>query len=139
MCRLCKAIGQKPRDLWKNYGFCTMIIYQLKILAKNETVTMLQPPYSPDLAHANFFLFPKTENTNERRAFCYDWEGKRKIETEAVSDTKSPFQKSYEDWRECYWNNYQFELLSEFLPKVAEEIFSNRPFCWKYMSWGQIS
>ena len=30
----------------------------------------------------------KTENINERKAFCYDWGDKRKIKTGAVSDTK---------------------------------------------------
>ena len=30
-----------------------------EFLAKNKTVIMLQPPYSPDVANADFFLFPK--------------------------------------------------------------------------------
>ena len=38
---------------------------------------------------ANFFLFPKLNaNTDERKAFCYDWGDKRKIETGAVGDTR---------------------------------------------------
>ena len=46
------------------------------------------PPYSPALASADFFLFPKTEDTDERKVFCYNGEDKRKIETEATGDTK---------------------------------------------------
>ena len=38
-------------------------------LAKKKTVIMPQPPV---LASADFFLFPKAENTDERKAFCYD-------------------------------------------------------------------
>ena len=36
------------------------------------------------------WLFPlrKPEDTNGRKASCYDWEDKRKIETDAVGDTK---------------------------------------------------
>ena len=51
---------------------------------------MPQPPYSADLAPANFFLFNKTEDTDESKAFCYD---KGKIETEAVGDIKKRFSE----------------------------------------------
>ena len=34
------------------------------------------------------FPLPKTEDLYERKAFYYDWGDKRKIETEAVGDTK---------------------------------------------------
>ena len=33
------------------------------------------------------FLLPKTRNADKRKAFYYDWEHKRKIETRAVRDT----------------------------------------------------
>ena len=36
----------------------------------------------------DFFLFPKTEDTDERKAFCYDWGDKTEIRTEAVGDAK---------------------------------------------------
>jgi transposase len=32
-------------------------------LAKNETTIVPQPPYSPDLVPADFFLFPKLKST----------------------------------------------------------------------------
>ena len=49
-----------------------------------------QPPssYSPDLAPADFFLYPKTEDTHGRKAFYYDWGDKIIIETGAVGDTE---------------------------------------------------
>ena len=34
------------------------------------------------------FPFPKTEDTDERKAFCYDCGDQRKIETGAVGDAK---------------------------------------------------
>ena len=45
------------------------------------------------------FSLQKTEDTDESKAICYDWGAKRKIETGAVGDTKSKFQKCFEDWK----------------------------------------
>ena len=57
MHRLRDAIRQKRTELWKNHGFCTMMTQQF--LAKNKTLIMPQPRYSPDLAPAGLFTFPK--------------------------------------------------------------------------------
>jgi transposase len=38
-----------------------------EFLAKDETTIMPQPPYSPDLAPADFFLFPKLKSTLKGR------------------------------------------------------------------------
>ena len=38
---------------------------------------MLPPPYSLDLAPADILRLPKTEDTDERKASCYDWGDKR--------------------------------------------------------------
>jgi len=40
-----------------------------EFLAKNETTVVPQPPYSPDLAPADFFLFPKLKSTLKGRRF----------------------------------------------------------------------
>ena len=55
-----------------------------EFFAKNKTVIMNQPPYSSDLAPADFFPLPKTEDTDERKQFCYDGRDKRKIETGVI-------------------------------------------------------
>jgi len=34
-----------------------------EFLTKHETTVVPQPPYSPDLAPADFFLFPKLKST----------------------------------------------------------------------------
>ena len=52
-----------------------------EFLATNETVLMPQPSLT--------FSLSKTEDTDERKAFCYDCEDKRRIETGAVGDIKS--------------------------------------------------
>jgi transposase len=41
----------------------------LEFLAKQETIVVPQPPYSPDLAPADFFLFPKLKSTLKGRRF----------------------------------------------------------------------
>ena len=48
--------------------------------AKNKTVIVVQPPYSPDLT--------KPEDTDERK-------DKRKIEKTAVGDTKKRFSEMF--------------------------------------------
>jgi transposase len=40
-----------------------------EFLAKNESTVVPQPPYSPDLAPADFFLFLKLKSTLKGRRF----------------------------------------------------------------------
>ena len=40
-----------------------------KFLVKNKMTVVPQPPYSPDLAPADFFLFPKLKSTLKGRRF----------------------------------------------------------------------
>ena len=47
-----------------NNGICT------KILAKNKIVIMPQPRCSPDLASADFFLFPKLQTAMKGKRFA---------------------------------------------------------------------
>ncbi|UYV80072.1 hypothetical protein LAZ67_18001593 [Cordylochernes scorpioides] len=67
MRNLREAIRQKRPDLWKNKNWLlhhdnapahTSLLVR-DFLAKNNTLMMPQPPYSPDLAPCDFFLFPK--------------------------------------------------------------------------------
>ena len=67
MCRLREAIRQKRTELCRNQSgilrhdkspaHTSMLLCQF--LAKNKTLIMPQPPYSPDLAPTDFFLFSK--------------------------------------------------------------------------------
>ena len=58
-----------------------------EFLAKNKTVIMPLTPCSPDLAPADFFLFPKLKIPIKRKR-CVTIEEIKKIETAAVGDTK---------------------------------------------------
>ena len=67
LARLRDAVRRKRPELWENQ---TWILHHdnapahaslliRSYLAKHQTSVVLLPPYSPDLAPANFFLFPK--------------------------------------------------------------------------------
>ena len=67
MGRLREAIRQKRTEFWKNQSWilhhdCTSAHTSMLVpefLAKNKTIIMPQSLYSPDLASADIFLFPK--------------------------------------------------------------------------------
>jgi len=67
LARLRDAVLRKRPELWENQTWmlhhdnaptdASLLIRSY--LAKHQTSVVLLPPYSPDLAPANFFLFPK--------------------------------------------------------------------------------
>ncbi|UYV70805.1 hypothetical protein LAZ67_8000693, partial [Cordylochernes scorpioides] len=78
MCNLREAIRQKRPDLWKNKNWLfhhdnapahTSLLVR-ELLAKNNTLMMPQPPYSPDLAPCDFFLFPKLKRPIKGRRYA---------------------------------------------------------------------
>ncbi|KAA1414165.1 hypothetical protein F0U44_22385, partial [Nocardioides humilatus] len=78
MRRLREAIRQKRTELWKKQSWIlhhdnapahtSMLVREF--LAKNKTVIMPQPPYSPHLAPADFFLFPKLKTPMKGKRFA---------------------------------------------------------------------
>ena len=79
-----------------NHGFCTMS----EFLAKNKTIIMAQPPYSPDLAPADFFLFPKLKTSIKEKRFATIEEIKEKTKQKLltlVSPTTTAFQKCFDN------------------------------------------
>ena len=80
MRRLLELIRLKRIELWKNQlrilqqdnvpAHTSMFVR--KFSDKIKTVLILKPPYQLNLAAAEFFLFPKLKETDERKAFSYD-------------------------------------------------------------------
>lgn len=107
MRRLREAIRQKRTELWKKQSWIlhhdnapahtSMLVREF--LAKNKTVIMPQPPYSPDLAPADFFLFPKLKTPMKGKRFATIEEIKEKSKQELLAIPKSAFQKCFEDWK----------------------------------------
>ncbi|KAG5331324.1 SETMR methyltransferase, partial [Acromyrmex charruanus] len=70
-----------------------------EFLAKNNTLMMPQPPYSPDLIPCDFFLFPKLKRPMKGRRYATIEEIKTASKEELNKITKNDFLKCFEDWK----------------------------------------
>ena len=85
-----------------------------EFLTKDETTVVPQPPYSPDLVPADFFLFPKWKSSSKGRRF----QTVEEIEKNYIRDLRAvpqntfqdAFQKwekklgaVYQEWRGVFW------------------------------------
>jgi len=70
-------------------------------LAKNEATVVPQPPYSPDLAPADFFLFPKLKSTLKGRRFDTFDEIQKNSKKELFAIPKEAFQSWQKCWERC--------------------------------------
>jgi len=68
-------------------------------LAKHQTSVVPHPPYSPDLAPADFFLFPKLKTTLKGRRFETIEEIKENAIRELHALTESAFQEAFQQWK----------------------------------------
>jgi predicted acetyltransferase len=57
------------------------------------------PPYSPDLAPADFFLFPKHKTTLKGRRFQTIEEIQEKAMRELRAITENAFQEAFQQWK----------------------------------------
>jgi len=70
-------------------------------LAKNETTIVSQPSYSPDLAPADFFLFPKLKSTLNGRCFDTIDEIQENSTNELFAIPKEAFHSWQKRWERC--------------------------------------
>ena len=70
-----------------------------EFLTKNNTLVMPQPPYSPDLAPCDFFLFSKLKRAHGRTRYATIDEIKTASKEALNKITKNDFVKCYEDWK----------------------------------------
>ena len=107
MRNLRETIRHKRPDLWNNKNWLlhhdnapahTSLLVR-KFLAKTNTLMMLQPPYSPDLAPCDFFLFPKLKRPMKGRRYPTIEEIKAASKEELNKITKNDFLKCFEDWK----------------------------------------
>ncbi|UYV72453.1 hypothetical protein LAZ67_9003204, partial [Cordylochernes scorpioides] len=107
MRNLREAIRQKRPDLWKNKNWLfhhdnapahtSLLVHDF--LAKNNTLMMPQPPYSPDLAPCDFFLFPKLKRPMKGRRYATLDEIKTASKEELKKIFLNDFLKCFEDWK----------------------------------------
>jgi hypothetical protein len=73
-------------------------------LAQNKITTLSNPPYSPDLAPCNFFLFPKLKTHLKGPGFG-TVENVQAAATRALNNiTSEDFLHCYEEWQ-LRWNH----------------------------------
>jgi transposase len=70
-----------------------------EFLAKQEMIVMPQPPYSPDLAPADFFLFPKLKSTLKGRRFQTVEEIKENSLQDPRAIPQNTFQDAFQNWK----------------------------------------
>jgi len=70
--------------------------------AKHHTSVAPQPPYSPDLAPADFFLFPKLKTTLKGRRFQTIEEIQENAIRELRAITESTFQEAFQQWKKSW-------------------------------------
>ena len=72
---------------------------QRRMEVAQESLTMPQPPYSPDMAPCDFFLFPKIKRTLKGRRFTAIDDIKSASLKELKAIPKIEFEKCFEDWK----------------------------------------
>ncbi|UYV67726.1 hypothetical protein LAZ67_5001784 [Cordylochernes scorpioides] len=92
MRNLREAIRQKRPDLWMNKNW---LLHHDNAPAH----TSLLPPYSPDLAPCDFFLFPKLKRPMKGRRYATLDEIKTASKEELKKIFKNDFLKCFEDWK----------------------------------------
>ena len=70
-----------------------------EFFTKHETTVVPQAPYSPDVAPADFFLFPKRKSSLKGRRF----QTVEKIEENSIRDLRAvpqnTFQDAFQEWK----------------------------------------
>ena len=105
--RLREAVRRKRPQLWTNQSWVLhhdnapahSSFLVRNFLAKNETTVVPQPPYPPDLAPADFFLFPKLKSTLKGRRFDTFDEIQKNLTKELFAIPKEAFQKAFQSWQ----------------------------------------
>ena len=104
-----EAVRRKRPQLWTNQSWVLhhnapahSSFLMHNFLAKNETTVVLQPPYSPDLAPADFFLFPKLKSTLKGCRFDAFDEIQNNSTKELFAIPKESFQIAFQSWQK-HW------------------------------------
>ena len=101
------AVRRKRPELWENQtldvaprqwaAHASLLIRSY--LAKHKTSVVPHSPCSPELAPADFFLFPKLKTTLKRRRFQTIEEIQQNAITELRAITESAFQEAFQQWK----------------------------------------
>jgi len=107
LARLRDAVRRKRPELWENQAWMLhydnvpahALLLIRSYLAKHQTSIVPHPPYSPDLAAANIFLFPKLKTTLKGCHFQTTEEIRENAIRELHAITESAFQEAFQQWK----------------------------------------
>jgi len=107
LARLRDAVRRKRPELWENRTWmlhhgnapahASLLIRSY--MAKHQTSVVPHPPYTPDLAPADFYLFPKLKTTLKGRRFQTIEEIQENATRELRAITESAFQEAFQQWK----------------------------------------
>ena len=105
--RLMRSIREKRRDLWENRSWILHhdnapahnALSIREFLAKNNITLLDQPPYSPDLAPCDFFLFPKLKEVIKGTHFEDVDTVKKAVTKELRAISQESLQECMEAWQ----------------------------------------
>jgi transposase len=99
-------IRRKRPELWKN-GFILdqdnapahTAVSVKQFLAEKQIAVLKHPPYSPDLAPCDFFLFPKVKSVLKGNRFASVTEVKKKTTELLRQLTDDGLQHGFDQWK----------------------------------------
>ena len=111
LCRLRDAVRRKQQQLWasgdwhhhhhNNAPAHSSPLVQT-LLVKHRITQVCQPPYSPDLALCDFWLFSKLKLPLKGRRFQTANEIKENATRQLIEIMKKDFSDCFEKWKECW-------------------------------------
>jgi len=110
--RLHESVHQKRREKWwdgnwilhhNNAPAHTSHLVQ-QFLAKHGTAQLQEPPFSPDLAPCDFFLFPRLKKVLKGHQFEAMEDIKRNSMKTLLDIPKEEFAKCFQQWQK-HWAN----------------------------------
>jgi len=73
-----------------------------EFLTKHEMTVVPQPPYSPDLAPVDFFLFPQLKSSLKGRRFQTIEEMEENWTRDLRAIPQNKFQDTFQNWKKCW-------------------------------------
>ena len=100
---LCDAVRRHCPEKWRSNNWILhhdnapahRAVTTNEFLAKHNIPLLPQPPYSPDLALCDFFLFPQLKNIMKGRQFDYVEDIQANATRQLRAITKSDYQRSF--------------------------------------------
>jgi len=104
------AVHRKRPELWENQTWTLhhdnapahAALFIHNYLAKHQTSVVPHPPYSLELAQADFFLFPELKTTLKGHHFQTIEEIQENAIRELRAITESAFQEAFQQWKKCW-------------------------------------